>query len=55
MAGPNYASMINNKKATVRMRVAMEAPLDVVKQLLADANKRVRCAAEKRVKEGSQG
>ena len=43
---------LGNKKASVRMRVALEAPLDVVKRLLSDANKRVKRAAERRVKEG---
>ena len=54
MTGPNYTSMIQNKKVTVRMRVAQEAPVDLVKQLLQDANKRVRRAAEKRIREGAQ-
>lgn len=51
MTGPNYQTMLTNKKATVRMRVAEEAPLDVVKSLLNDPNKRVRRHAEKRVKD----
>ena len=52
MPGLNYTSMLQNKKNSVRIRVAAEAPLEVVKQLLADTNKRVRRAAEKRVREG---
>jgi len=51
MTGPNYQTMLTNKKATVRMRVAEEAPLEIVKSLLQDANKRVRRHAELRIKE----
>jgi hypothetical protein len=54
MPGPNYVTMIQNKKATVRLRVALEAPADLVKQLLQDPNKRVKRAAEKRLREGAQ-
>lgn len=52
VSGPNYETMIANKKATVRIRVAREAPLTLVHRLLQDTNKRVKRAAEKRVKEG---
>ncbi|MBI5496378.1 MAG: hypothetical protein HY904_15250 [Deltaproteobacteria bacterium] len=52
MTTPNYETMAHNKKANVRLRVAAEAPLALVQTLLADPNKRVKRAAEKRVKEG---
>jgi hypothetical protein len=54
MSGPNYDAMINNKKANVRIRVAQEGPIDVVKKLLTDSNKRVRRTAEARLKEGAR-
>ena len=55
MTTPNFETMMKNKKATVRLRVALEAPLDVVHKLLGDTNKRVRRAAERRIKEGAKG
>jgi hypothetical protein len=55
MTNPNFETMIKNKKATVRLRVALEAPLEVVHKLTGDPNKRVRRAAERRLKEGSKG
>ncbi|MEW5852291.1 MAG: hypothetical protein AB2A00_26105 [Myxococcota bacterium] len=54
MSGPNYETMIANKKASVRLRAAQEGPLEVAKQLLGDPNKRVKRAAERRVKEGAK-
>ena len=53
VSGPNYTTMIANKKANVRLRAAKEAPLDLVQPLLQDGNKRVKRAAELRVKGGS--
>ena len=55
MAGPNYASMIANKKVNVRLRAALEAPVELVTALLKDANKRVRRAAAQRLGEGAKG
>lgn len=54
MTTPNYETMMQNKKANVRLRVVLEAPLSVVQRLLNDQNKRVKRAAEKRVKEGQK-
>jgi hypothetical protein len=54
MTTPNYETMMQNKKANVRLRVVHEAPLTVVQRLLNDGNKRVKRAAEKRVKEGQK-